>query len=82
MFTADMARAMPGEARFQKELADAEDSIRRWAGDPRPREVDHVRKIGVLISATDTPRMEAAMAERGFRTTRIASPAGFLRVYW
>lgn len=56
--------------------------LARFANTTNQRHIDRDREVGVLIQATDMARMEAAMAERGFRTTRMPPPAGYLRVYW
>lgn len=82
MFTAAMARALPADLKFKKELAEAEARLERFANTTNQRHIDRNREVGVLISATDVPRMEAAMAERGFRTTLMPPPEGYLRVYW
>ena len=81
MFTADMARAIPAEAKFQQELSNAETRIRNLAATLPPRELAHHRNIGVLITATFQERMADAMRQRGFQVTN-ASQAGFLRIYW
>lgn len=81
MFTADQARNVPFEAKFQRELAANDRHIEGVASNPNPREVEHHRKIGVLVyDGGDLGRMQIEMQRRGFATS--LGQFGQLRVYW
>lgn len=81
MFTADQARAMPLNAKFQRDLERNESHLRGVASIENATELAHHRQIGVLIyDGGDTERMAAEMKLRGFSIS--SGSMGSLRAHW